>query len=101
MASKQGPVGVVSSDGLPPGLVIISNESVPIELHSQLGRGENLGHSGTAIVNVKQLNEEDNVECDVDFNVDDHAASMVPNLSQMAGPYDVSERVDDATIVQW
>ena len=104
MASKHGPVSVVSSDGLPPGLVIISNESVPIELHSQLSASQTLDHDGS----LTSGKHEDEVDCDdVDFKftVEDHGASMVQshvqNLSQMGGHLDDSDRVDDAAIVQW
>ena len=98
MASKHGPVSVVSSDGLPPGLVIISDESVPIELHPQLSSGQNLTHDGS----ISHGKHDEDIECDdVDFSVEDHGASMVQNLSQISGHLDESDRIDDAVIVQW
>ena len=93
MASKHGPVSV-SSDGLPPGLVIIADESVPIDLHSQLNASQNAGHEGS-IGNVKHG------EVDVCFNADEHGASMVPNLSQLVGHLDDPDHIDDAAIVHW
>jgi len=94
MASKHGPVSV-SSDGLPPGLVIIADESVPIDLHSQLDASQTVGHEGS-ISNVKH-GEVDGV-C---FSAEEHGASMVPNLSQLVGHLDDPDRIDDAAIVNW
>ena len=99
MATKHGSVEVVSSDGLPPGLVIISDESVPIQLHTQLRTSRSIANV-TGIENDKEISDE--VGCDdVDFGVEDHTASMVQNFSQIGGHLEESGRVDNLTVVRW
>lgn len=101
MASKHGPVAVVSSDGLPPGLVILSDESVPIDLNSQLARTRNVGREA-AIINAQQIGENGQAEKgNFNSSIGDHGASMVSNLSPIQGNMDDSDRIDDAAIVQW
>ena len=107
MASKHGPVTTVTSDGLPAGLVILTDESVPIQLNPQLGDERSnvlqaaLGERevSQALRRVEGVHDQDGVEfCE---SMEGHGITMVSTPSHNGGYFEESDRVDEDAIISW
>lgn len=116
MASKQGPAS--TSDGLPTGLVILSPESVPVELHSELQQATSALHGASLHLEQqrsaanndgrheeeqqrsRQIEDEGDNEVEFSQALEEHGITMVSSLSHMAH-LDDDRFFDEEAVIDW
>ena len=115
MASKQGPAS--TSDGLPTGLVILSPESVPVELHSELQQATTALHGASLHLDQQraganndvrheeqqqssQIEDEGDNEVEFSQALEEHGITMVSSLSHMAH-LDDDRFFDEEAVIDW